>query len=122
MRAILLAFVATAVVTLSAQAPKTSRVLHAPDGRPDLQGIWDFAQLTPFERPGAFAGKDTLSEEEAEEFAQQRVETQQGRGATAAPRRTSTRAYKDFIGGTAARASPSSRRSSSIRRTAGCRR
>ena len=29
------------------------KVPRAPDGHPDLQGTWDFAQLTPFERPGA---------------------------------------------------------------------
>ena len=31
-------------------APAPSR--RTPDGRPNLQGTWDFAQLTPFERPG----------------------------------------------------------------------
>ena len=30
-------------------------VPRTPDNRPDLQGVWDFAQLTPFERPGAAA-------------------------------------------------------------------
>lgn len=37
--------------------------------------MWDFAQLTPLERPGAFANKDAITDEEAEEFAQQRIET-----------------------------------------------
>src|SRR3954470_22969433 len=35
------------------------------DGRPDLQGIWDFRTLTPLERPDNFSGKDVLTAEEA---------------------------------------------------------
>jgi hypothetical protein len=42
-----------------------------PDGRPDLQGVWSYATLTPLERPAEFAGKAELSEEEAAEFERQ---------------------------------------------------
>ncbi len=35
------------------------------DGRPDLQGVWDFRTATPFERPERFDGRDVLTEEEA---------------------------------------------------------
>jgi hypothetical protein len=50
--------------TLSAQTinPRTL------DGRPDLQGIWTNATLTPMERPAAFAGKLTVSDAEAAVF------------------------------------------------------
>ena len=69
---------------------------RTPDGRPDLQGIWDFAQLTPLERPGDFAGKDKVTDEEAEEFAQRRIETtnkdRRDGGAVA----DVERAYNDF--------------------------
>ena len=41
---------------------------HTPDGKPDLQGIWNNATLTPMERPAKYAGKATLSEKEAVEF------------------------------------------------------
>jgi hypothetical protein len=41
---------------------------RAADGHPDLQGIWTNATLTPMERPAAFAGKATLTEEEAAAF------------------------------------------------------
>ena len=51
----------------------TSTVPRAPDGHPDLQGVWSFATLTPLERPSAFAGKETLTSNEAEEFAKQRL-------------------------------------------------
>ncbi len=36
-----------------------------PDGRPDLQGVWDFRTLTPLERPEDLAGKAVLGAEEA---------------------------------------------------------
>ena len=32
-------------------------------GAPDLGGIWDFRTLIPLERPGAFEGRETLTEE-----------------------------------------------------------
>src|SRR5262245_41313656 len=38
---------------------------RAPDGRPDLQGVWDFRTVTPLERPDAFAGQAVLSAEQA---------------------------------------------------------
>ena len=34
-------------------------------GDPDLQGVWSYATITPLERPGAQAGKEVLSDEEA---------------------------------------------------------
>jgi len=39
-----------------------------PDGRPDLQGVWDFRTVTPLERPDAFTGKERLTDEEAAQF------------------------------------------------------
>lgn len=38
---------------------------RTPDGRPDLQGIWTNATLTPLERPTELAGKQVLSPAEA---------------------------------------------------------
>ena len=40
-------------------APRT------PDGKPDLQGIWNSATLTPFERPKEYAGKEFFTPQEA---------------------------------------------------------
>jgi hypothetical protein len=34
------------------------------DGRPDLQGIWGFATLTPLQRPKEYAGREVLTPEE----------------------------------------------------------
>ena len=71
-------------------APRT------PDGHADLQGMWDFAQLTPFERPGNFAGRDTVSDEEAEEFAQQRIESTNKDRRDGGAAADVERAYNDF--------------------------
>jgi len=44
------------------------------DGRPDLQGIWDFRTITPMERPNELAGKDVLTAEEAAQFEQETLD------------------------------------------------
>jgi len=87
--------VLTAVVSVSAQSRKPA-VPRTADGHPDLQGTWDFAQLTPFERPGDFAGKDTVTEEEAEEFAQKRIETTHKDRRDGGAAADVERAYNDF--------------------------
>ena len=95
MRSVFLGILLLSAVAVSAQTTKP-KVARASDGHPDLQGTWDFAQLTPFERPSAFAGKSSISDEEAEEFAQQRIESAnkdyRGGGAAA----DVERAYNDF--------------------------
>ncbi len=64
-----------AVASLSAQsapapapAPKAGVIPRAADGHPDLSGIWSNATRTPFERPDIFAGKPTISDEEARQW------------------------------------------------------
>jgi hypothetical protein len=39
-----------------------------PGGSRDLQGVWSFATLTPFERPAELGGKAFFTDEEAEQF------------------------------------------------------
>src|SRR5712691_589174 len=56
-------------------AAKTSTIPRTPNGHPDLQGVWSYATLTPLERPSAFAGRQTLTPEEAEAFAKQRIDS-----------------------------------------------
>jgi hypothetical protein len=47
---------------------RTGTLPRTPDGQPDLQGVWDFRTVTPLERPGTFAGKAVLTDEEAAVF------------------------------------------------------
>src|SRR5882762_9283647 len=44
---------------------KNWSVPRTPDGKPDLQGVWTNATLTPMERPAPMAGKPTLTDAEA---------------------------------------------------------
>ena len=46
------------------KAATKAAVTRLPDGRPDLQGIWGFATMTPLQRPKEFAGRETLTAEE----------------------------------------------------------
>ena len=55
---------------------KTWSAPRAPDGRPDLQGLWTMATFTPLERPAYLAGKEFFTEEETAEL--RRVFTAKG--------------------------------------------
>jgi hypothetical protein len=48
--------------------PKAWTPTRTPWGDPDLQGVWNDATSTPLQRPSTRAGKDVLSDEEANEF------------------------------------------------------
>jgi len=56
------------LASIPAAGQKTWTPPHTPDGKPDLQGIWNNATLTPLERDAAYAGKPTLNEKEAADF------------------------------------------------------
>ena len=65
------------------QAPAKATAAPAPYvpsrtawGDPDLQGVYTFATLTPFQRPAALATKDKLTEEEQKALEQQLKEKQ----------------------------------------------
>jgi len=53
---------ATTVAAAAQALPRT------PDGKPDLQGIWDFRTITPLERPVALGTKEFFTAEEAASF------------------------------------------------------
>src|ERR1700719_492121 len=55
--------------------PKNWTAPRTPDGRPDLQGVWTNATLTPMERPAVFAGKPTVTEAEAKAYEKNDLET-----------------------------------------------
>ena len=47
---------------------------RTPDGRPDLQGIWSFATITPLERPDELAGQAFLTDEDAAEIEERQAQ------------------------------------------------
>lgn len=111
--AVALAMAASLTLTLSAQSRTTAAspaatspsaakartpmpVRRAAAVRPDLQGTWDFAQLTPFERPSEFGEKSVLSDVEAEEFVQGRIEQDNKDRRDGTPDQDVARAYNDF--------------------------
>src|SRR5580658_7881503 len=88
------AFVILSVLPAAGQ--KTWTVPRTPDGQPDLQGIWNNATLTPMERPAQYAGKATLTAQEAAAFEKEEL------GSVNADRRDGSsvtdvnRAYNEF--------------------------
>src|SRR5262245_49505259 len=77
-----------------AQAPSakpSSNVPRTPDGKPDLQGFWDFRTLTPLERPASQANKPFLTEAEARALQDQNAD-RRDRAAGASEPRTAPRA------------------------------
>ena len=50
--------------TGESQAAAKVALTRLPDGRPDLQGIWTNATVTPLERPRELAGKEFFTARE----------------------------------------------------------
>jgi hypothetical protein len=58
---------------------------RTPWGDPDLQGVWNYATMTPLERPRDFAAKSVLSADEAAAYEQQTTARQAATNNTAGP-------------------------------------
>ena len=55
--------------------PRTAdTTLRTLDGKPDLQGTWSFATLTPLERPANLGDKEFFTEQEAAAWVKQQIE------------------------------------------------
>jgi hypothetical protein len=63
----MIVILALAAITATGQT-SAWKVPRTPDGRPDLQGLWNNTTLTPLERPRTLAGKEFFTEEEAGAF------------------------------------------------------
>lgn len=62
----ILATAGTAQTTpAAAPQPKSWTVPHLAGGDPDLEGVWNYGTATPLERPAQWAGRTTISEQEA---------------------------------------------------------
>ena len=53
------------VVVPSIVSAQTWKAPRTPDGRPDLQGVWTNASITPMERPAELGAKEFFTDEEA---------------------------------------------------------
>ena len=87
--------------TVAAQArppaPKAPSIPRTPDGKPDLQGAWSFANVTPFERPAALGEKAVLSDDEVAQIEEQAAaSSKQDEGRKRGTAADVGRAYNDF--------------------------
>jgi hypothetical protein len=64
----LVALPAVIAVTAALSGAQTVEPPRLPDGKPDLQGIWDFRTLTPLQRPENRADQAVLTAEEVAEL------------------------------------------------------
>jgi hypothetical protein len=100
-----LATTLTAVVPFAGQVPsssaqktpaKTWTVPRTPDGKPDLQGIWNNATLTPLERSKEYEGKPFLNEQEVAEFEKRELRNVDGDRRDGGAAADVGRAYNEF--------------------------
>ena len=87
-------------ILIAGQAPlsmaKTRTPPRTPDGKPDLQGIWTNATVTPLERPRDLAGKEFFTQTEAAEFEKQAVYDANGDRRDGTADADVGRAYNEF--------------------------
>jgi hypothetical protein len=66
---LVLPLIIPSIVPVAIHAQSSSdEIPRLANGRPDIQGIWDFRTITPFQRPETLAGKEVLTEAEAAAF------------------------------------------------------
>jgi hypothetical protein len=82
--------------TKSGSTGKNWTAPRTPDGKPDLQGVWNSATLTPFERPKEFAGKEFFTRQEAEEFSKAELNRVDGDRRDGGDNTDVNRAYNEF--------------------------
>ena len=61
---VVIALGALAPAFVTAQPGSSAEVPRTPDGRPALEGVWDFSSLTPLQRPADLAGREFLTDED----------------------------------------------------------
>jgi hypothetical protein len=69
---------------------------HTAVGVPDLQGVWSFASVIPFERPAEFGNKAVLTDAEARAYAKTKVEQANKDRRDGSAAADVERAYNDF--------------------------
>src|SRR6266496_235315 len=81
---------------IGSAAAQTQTGPRTPNGQPDIQGIWSFATLTPFERPAELAAKEFFTEQEAAEYERTVIERNNMDRRDGGAARDVERAYNDF--------------------------
>ena len=101
-RTLVLMCLSMVMLPLAVQAQTgSSAVPRTADGRPDLQGIWDYRTMTPLERPADLEDKSVFTDEEAAEFLREALnnrnaDRRDGAERTAGFGADVERAYNDF--------------------------
>ena len=85
-----------ALLALGSTVHAQSKGPRTPDGKPDLQGTWSFATLTPLQRPKEFGNKAVLTPEEARKYAEDTRKARNMDTRTGGGRVDVERAYNDF--------------------------
>jgi hypothetical protein len=80
----------------AAAGVKTSTSLRTEDGKPDLQGTWSFATITPLERPADLGTKEFFTEKEAADYERDVVERNNKDRRDGSAESDVGRAYNDF--------------------------
>ena len=76
---LLIVIVVVCLAPSSVAGQSASTAPQTPWGDPDLQGIWANDVSTPLERPGRFAGKEALTQEELARFTVERQQSRENR-------------------------------------------
>jgi len=66
----------SAIAQTPTSSPAAKSVPRTPDGRPNFQGTWSFATVTPLQRPKEYEGREKLTPEEVAKLEGRAVETQ----------------------------------------------
>jgi hypothetical protein len=82
------------VFVLAQQTAKSTP--RTADGKPDLQGTWSFATVTPMERPQNLANKEFFTEQEAAAYEKEVVERNNKDRRDGPAESDVSRAYNDF--------------------------
>jgi hypothetical protein len=89
-------FISICWLSAAIALPAAGQALRTPDGKPDLQGTWSFATVTPMERPANLANKEFFTEQEAAAYEKDVVERNNKDRRDGSAEADVGRAYNDF--------------------------